>query len=30
MAEDGRQKTEDGGRRAGWEWIDFEGFAEAY
>jgi hypothetical protein len=24
------ERPEDGGRRDGWEWIEFEGFAEAY
>ena len=28
--EDGGRRTEDRRRRAGWEWVDFEGFAEAY
>ena len=24
------EDTEDGGRRVGWGWVEFEGFAEAY
>ena len=28
--DDRRRKTDDGGRRAGWGWVEFEGFAETY